>query len=274
MYADSHVHMWELARGDYTWIPPGDPVIARDYVPAELLPALERNHVTAVILVQAAATVAETDYMLSLAGQYPWITGVVGGMSLLADDFDQEYDRLRQNRRFAGIRINGTDIPDAGSEAWNLLLSRLSRLEADGLTLDVLAHAVHLESIALLLPELPDLTAVINHLGIPGVKDGAWEPWNAGVSLLAGLPGAAFKISGMLTQAGGYRPELLYRYVHRLCGAVGPERVLFGSDWPVALLGGTYDEAVALFEAVLPPEWGERERGLARCGNALRIYGA
>ncbi|MFC0331380.1 amidohydrolase family protein [Paenibacillus sepulcri] len=273
MYVDSHVHMWELARGDYTWIKPDTPVIARDFIPEELLPALERNHVDSVILVQAAATTAETDYMLALAEKVPWIAGVVGGMSLLADDFEQDYVRLRENRRFAGIRINGGDIPEAGSSAESLLLSRLSRLQSDGLTLDMLVTAVHLGAAAKLLSKLPDLKAVINHLGIPGVKDEAWEPWSTGVSLLAQLPGTAFKISGMLTQAGGFYPELLYRYVHHLCGAVGPKRVMFGSDWPVALLGGTYDEAVEFFEKVLPSEWSEPERKLARSLNARRIYG-
>ncbi|MNI18911.1 Amidohydrolase [compost metagenome] len=272
MYVDSHVHFWKLDRGDYTWIPRDNKVLAQDRLPAELKPILDAHDVEGVILVQAASTVAETDYMLELAEHHPWILGVVGGLQIAADEFQYDYERLRKNSKFAGIRINGSAFEEKDETRKQLILKRLKVMEVDGFPIDILARPHEIPSVLEFLKNVPDLKAVLNHLGVPPIKDQIEEPWKSLIQEIAAYPNTMVKISGMITQAGGYHPELLAPYISHLIEMFGPQRIMFASDWPVALLGGSYEAVVQLFEALLPAHWNEEEREPVRRLNAQRFY--
>lgn len=273
MYLDSHVHFWKLDRGDYSWISPENKMLFQDRLPSQLEPVLEACGVTGVILVEAASTADEIEYMLNLAAEYRWIKGVVGGLDLTQESFEENYRRLRSKEKFVGIRLNGSRFEQTDERTHKLLLDHLALLQKDQFSIDLLARAHQLPAIIPYLSAVPQLKAVINHLGVPPVKEQLMETWMNDMRSIEALPQTMVKLSGMITQAGGYKPELLKPYVQYLTRTFKSGRLLFGSDWPVALLGGTYDEVIRLFEQLLPAEWGEAERHAVRCSNGYRFYG-
>jgi L-fuconolactonase len=268
MYIDSHVHVWELIRDDYGWIKPDNELLYRDYKPGDLEPHLTANAVNKVILVQAAPTIAETRYMLGLADQYPFIAGVVGTLDWNADTFHEDYQSLCEHKGFVGVRVNGGSL--RGSEpGW---LDKLRQYASDGYPLDLLVVPTHLPDVIWLMEQLPGLRVVINHLGCPLAKDTDESAWRRDMDHLSSYAGVHVKVSGMITQANGYHPERLKPYVEHLIRAFGSERLLFGSDWPVALRGGSYTEVVKLFEQVLPDTLTDVQKNQIRYGNATIVY--
>ncbi|MBB3114482.1 L-fuconolactonase [Paenibacillus phyllosphaerae] len=274
MYVDSHVHYWQLARGDYGWLKPSNPLLYQDYLPDRLSGELGKYGVEAVIAVQAAPTFEEATYLLELSGERPEIAGVIGGLDPLTAGFQEELAALCANRRFRGIRVGGSvfdpGLPDHDRKK---VLSALGTCKDAGLVVELLVDPRRLAEVAATLAQLPGLTVVVDHLGCPAVKERATEQWMAGMERLSELPGVYVKLSGMMTMAGGRRPELLRPYTDRLHQWYGASRLLFGSDWPVALQAGGYVDVVDLFEELLPDTLTFEEKGWIRAGNAKRIYG-
>lgn len=272
-YLDSHVHFWQLARGDYRWLKPGNAALYRDYVPDDLFAAASGCDMEGFIAVQAAATTAETAYLLALSDRHERIAGVVGYLNPLADSFAEDYGRLRRHPRFAGIRIDRAIVEPCRQEpAPARLLANLALLERDGLAVDLLIGPADMPVVAGWLARLPRLKAAINHIGSPDVRRGELEPWATRMGELASFPRVYCKWSGLITAAGGADAEALAPYIGRTAELFGPSRILFGSDWPVALTAGTYRDVVRLFERLLPQAWSESERDGARRANARRFY--
>jgi L-fuconolactonase len=271
MYIDTHVHFWKLARGDYGWIKPDNAVLHQDYLPDQLLGSLSGLNVERIIAVQAASTVAETKYLLELAEQYPVIAGVVGWMDLEAASFEEEYAQLRTNPRFVGIRIGGGQIRKA-LESEGVFLARLRQLAADQMTVDLLVRPSDLTDVVKLLEAVPGLRAVIDHLGNPLSSLELEAQWEAGMQAAALYPQVMGKLSGMITPAGGFHPERLRSFVSRLFNWFGAERLMYGSDWPVALQAGAYEGVVRLFEELLDGGLSEGQLHALRSGNAEKFY--
>ncbi|PYI55575.1 amidohydrolase family protein [Paenibacillus flagellatus] len=273
MYIDSHVHFWMPARGDYGWLKPDNAVLYRDYLPGQLLPALRTHGVEGLVVVQAAPTAAEASFLLELTQDGTVAAAVSGGLDPFAERFDAELETLRAHARFAGVRINGGAFRlDRPADERIKLQAALERMAQTGLTLDLLVRPDDLDGVASYLEGMPMLKAVVNHLGSPAVRERRMEPWSAGMERLSRLPGVAVKLSGMITMAGGPDPAPLRPYVDRLLHAFGPDRLLFGSDWPVALQAGGYGDVVGLFESLLPAGLTREEKGSIRAGNARRWY--
>ncbi|WP_312886421.1 amidohydrolase family protein [Paenibacillus plantarum] len=273
---DTHVHLWRPDRGDYGWLKPENPVLYRDYLPQHVQPELARKGVTAVVAVQAAATVAETEYLLTLGDHFGWIAGVVGWLDVASGDFVKQYERLRRNPRFVGIRVNGSTFAAIqDGEPLSQLSRNLRHMADDGFPVDLLLRLGEMPSVIKLLREVPHLKAAVNHLGVPPVLDQSpkdCEAWNSLMRELAEYAGVVCKLSGMITQSRGYDVRLWRPYVEQLVAAFGPQRLLFGSDWPVCLQAGGYDEVMRLFHEVLRGLLDES--ALARiCGdNAVSFY--
>ncbi|UQZ81182.1 Amidohydrolase [Paenibacillus konkukensis] len=273
MYLDSHVHFWRPARGDYGWLKPDNSNLYRDFTPEQLLPHLTAGAVRGCIAVQAAPTDAETDELLSLADDHPWIVGVVGSLDPFAAEaaYAARYERLRERRRFSGVRLGGEQlerIARCGGEA----VRRLRRWAEDRFAVDLLVRAHQLEHVLAVMRQAPELHAAVNHLGGPPYGDEQGRlSWERRMSALALYPNVMVKISGMLTSAGN-RPELLRPYAAHLLEAYGPDRLMFGSDWPVATQNGGYRDVLMLFEQVLPAGLTERERSAVRFDSARRFY--
>ncbi|CAH1225532.1 hypothetical protein PAECIP111891_05822 [Paenibacillus allorhizoplanae] len=273
MYIDSHVHFWKPSRGDYGWLKPENELLYQDYLPEQLLPELDAFGVKGLVAIQAAVSSEEAAFLLELAQTWPIISGVGGGLDPFADLFHEELESLKANPRFTGIRLGGSAFRSVRSETDQnkLRLALTTLLEAD-LTLDLLVQPDDLSDVASYLEELPLLKAVVNHLGCPNIREQRMETWQTGMERLSHLPCVAVKLSGMITMAGGFHPERLRPYIDHLLQLFGSDRLLFGSDWPVALQAGGYMDVINLFEAVLPDHLAEEEKGMIRAGNASRFY--
>ncbi len=277
MYTDTHVHVWKLSRGDYGWLKPENTVLYRDYLPDMLAPHLAAEAVEQVVLVQAAATLAETEFMLELADRTGWIAGVVGGLQPFDEGFRSDYGEVKGRKKWSGLRWNGTLFREAssGTNGETKLLATMRQLSEDGCVLDLLILPGDLPHVLPFAEAVPELAIVLNHLGGPGradVEEGNMQPWQREMAQLAACSNVHCKISGTITMAAGFHPEKLAAYVNHLFEVFGSQRLMFGSDWPVALLGGSYEEVVRLFEALLPSGLREDEKAAVRSYNAKRVY--
>jgi L-fuconolactonase len=271
---DAHQHYWNPARGDYAWMPKGDPVLDRAYGPSDLAPALSDHGITHTVLVQAAATVEETEYMLGLADATPHVAAVVGWI-----DFEKPADlahlkRLAQHPKFAGVRPMIQDIPD---DDWMLRddVQWGFRAVADlGLTFDALGFPRHLANFHRILTRYPDLRVVVDHCMKPQIRshsEASFRHWADGISRLAET-GAFCKFSALVTEANAdWTVADLQPYVQHVFSAFGPERVMWGSDWPVVRLRCEYGSWRAAAEQ-LTADLSDAARARIYGGTASEFY--
>jgi L-fuconolactonase len=271
-YLDSHVHFWKLERGDYHWLKPTNPVLYQNYMPSDLL-GLENAHVLrGIIAVQAAPTIAETEFLLELAGQNEQILGVVGWLDPLKDSFVDEFQRLRYNPKFVGIRLDRSVFDRCKEEVPDQLIAHLRLLEEVGFPIDLLIGPEQMPTVIKCLNSVPLLKAVINHLGGPPIRTGEIDIWSDCINALSVFPNVQCKWSGMITPAEGMNPERLAPYIRHTAERFGPHRIMFGSDWPVALIAGSYDDVVQMFEQLMSDQWSDEERANVRMHNAKVFY--
>lgn len=273
MRVDSHQHFWRLARGDYGWMTPDLGAIYRDFEPADLKPLLEAGAINATVVVQAADTVAETEFLLSLADEHDLIAGVVGWIDMEAGDAVATLERLRQNPKFKGIRPMIQEIADDDwvlQPALDPVFDALAEME---LCFDALVLPRHLPKLLKRLEEHPALACVIDHCAKPQLATGEIAEWKADIAAVANNTSALCKLSGLLTEAGDDASlEKIRPAAEHVLEVFGPSRLMFGSDWPVLNLAGDYAGWVEMVGNLLKsfpaPDceaiWG---------GNAIRFYG-
>jgi L-fuconolactonase len=256
MIIDAHQHFWKADRGDYHWMTPAVPVLARDYLPDELRPELRKTGVNKTILVQAAQTVAETQFLCRLARETDFVAGVIGWFDLEREDFPNTFDRhLRENPSLLGVRPMLQDLED---NRWILRPQVIRNLEYLGVRkapFEFLTYTRHLPFVLQVLRQVPALHAVVDHLSKPEIKAGVFQPWADLMLEVSKHPNVFCKLSGMVTEAdhGHWCPAHLSPYINHVLRCFGEDRVIFGSDWPVCLLAATYAEVVnALRTAVAP----------------------
>jgi L-fuconolactonase len=266
---DAHQHYWRPSRGDYDWLPKGHPVLDRTYLPADLAPHLKAQGIAGTVLVQAAATRAETDFLLGLA-EDPSVLGVVGWA-----DFDDpaSFETLPQDPKLKGLRPMIQDLPDPDWVLGPHLAPAFEALIARGLTFDALGFPLHARRFLTLLNRHPDLTCILDHGLKPQIATPeAFAPWAADMARLARESAAVVKLSGLVTEDGpNWSVERLRPYVDHLLETFGPDRMIWGSDWPVVTLRCSYGDWVAASEAMTQ---GLDARGRAALwgGTARRIY--
>ncbi|WP_052480803.1 amidohydrolase family protein [Gilvimarinus agarilyticus] len=243
---DSHQHFWLRERGDYDWLTPELKPLDRDFLPEHLNDILLRNQICKTVLVQAAATDSETDFLLSLADNNSFVAAVVGWVNFESPEVMARLRYLTQKRVFKGVRPMLQDIPDP---AWILqppffaLFKLLAKLE---LSFDALVTPQHLPNLHTLARQHPELKIVIDHGAKPNLAQGNLSQWRRDISKLAMCDNVFCKLSGLLTESGSQPnfqsvvPALEY-----LLECFGPKRVMWGSDWPVLNLAGSYDAWVA-----------------------------
>lgn len=274
MIVDSHLHFWQLSRGDYLWLTPEFSALYRDFGPNDIDATLRTCGVESVVVVQAAATEAETHYLFDLARQHPFIAGVVGWTDFEAEDAPQRVASLCRAAQglLKGLRPMVQDIPD---ERW-LLRPGLDRtfdaLVVNDLSFDALVAPVHLPALAERLGRHPRLSAVLDHAGKPDIAGGGFEDWAQQISRLASQTGLLCKLSGLLSEAGRSASAAdIEPYVAHLFASFGPGRIMWGSDWPVLTATADYlhwfDMAKALVERLAA---GHQEDVFAN--NARRFY--
>jgi L-fuconolactonase len=271
-HVDAHQHFWRLSRGDYGWLTPDLEVLYRDFEPADLLPWMEGAGVGRTVVVQAAPSVAETRFLLELADATEWIAGVVGWIDMASGSAAETLEALSTHRALRGIRPMIQDIPDPDWMLDDRLTPAFEAVERCGLAFDALVKPVHLPRLLELLERHPALTVVVDHGAKPDIAGGGFETWARGIRRIAGETAACCKLSGLVTEAAADWDDVALRpYVDQLLDCFGPERLLWGSDWPVVELAGGY---TAWREASLRLLAGLRadERAAILGDNAVRVY--
>ncbi|MBL0092726.1 MAG: amidohydrolase family protein [Piscinibacter sp.] len=283
---DSHQHFWRISRGDYGWLRAGDPAVAklmRDFLPANLVGTLKALGITQTVLVQAAASEAETDFLLELADANEFIAGVVGWVDLSRPESVATLERWAHNAKFKGVRPMLQDLPAndwIAREPHAEVVQALVRL---GLRFDALVKPWHLEPLLRFVKRHPQLPVVIDHAAKPQLVQG-WQAhwagsWRRHLASLAAQPQVSCKLSGLLGEA----PPAASRSVAEGVDALrpvwdallqwfGPERLMWGSDWPVLTLVADYARWVAVCDSLIG-ELSPPDQARVWQGNAQRFYG-
>ena len=272
MRVDSHQHFWRLMRGDYSWLTPKLTPLFRDFQPADLGPILSECDIDATVLVQAAATVAETEYMLDLAANTAFVLGVVGWVNFEARHAAADIERLSRNPRLKGLRPMIQDMDDP---QWMLrpgLRPAIEAMQRHGLRFDALLKPVHLGPFRKFLALYPDLPIVIDHGAKPAIAKGSFDGWASEMREIAADSRVYCKISGLVTEAAhDWQPGDLARYLDLLLEAFGPARLMWGSDWPVVELAGGYERWFEVTENFLG-RLNQGERSAILGGTAAEFY--
>tara|TARA_R110000824_G_scaffold118960_14_gene272187 strand:+ start:321428 stop:322285 length:858 start_codon:yes stop_codon:yes gene_type:complete len=277
MRIDAHQHFWQLKNSFCNWPTPAEAAIYSDFGPDDFAPLLRRHQVEASVLVQAAPALDETKYLLGLADQHDFIGAVVGWVDMESRSATRQIRELARHERFRGIRPMLPSISDPNWILDHAFDDVFHVLEQQGLSFDALVTPVHLEAIRVLAERHPGLTIIIDHGAKPAIRDGHSAPdglhgWALRMSLFAGLPQVSCKLSGLLTEAAPAATlSDLRPYLDHLYDVFGPERLLWGSDWPVLGLAAEYGHWVDMVG-----EWLSDKPTAAQAqiwgGNARRIY--
>jgi L-fucono-1,5-lactonase len=272
MQIDSHQHFWQIARGDYHWMSPQLVPLYRDYGPDDLAPLLARHGIERTILVQAAPTLAETEFMLDIAEATPFVAGVVGWAEFTDRDAPDAVARLARNPLLVGLRPMVQDIPDDDWLARADLASAFRAVLEHGLVFDALVFPRHLSRLLVVADRHPELSIVVDHGAKPAIRERRLDPWRADMAALAARPNTWCKLSGLVTEATpDWRNDDLRPYVDHLLAVFGPQRLLWGSDWPVVNLAGGYERWREATATLLTPLTGS-ERAAVLGDNAARLY--
>jgi len=274
---DAHHHFWDPTRADYPWLTDELATIRRPFGPADLAPLLEASGIDATILVQTRSSLEETKEFLATAAATPFISGVVGWVDLREPSIDDTIAQLRAGPggdRLVGIRHQ---VQDEQDPRWLLRPDVRRGIQAvgrAGLVYELLVRSRELPAARELVAGTPEVRFVIDHLAKPPIREGTLQPWADLVTGFAGLPNAWWKLSGLVTEAdwSSWRPADLAPFVAHVLAVVGPERLMFGSDWPVCLLAATYDAVVAAARETLAGLT-DTERAGVFGTNAAVVYG-
>lgn len=274
MQIDAHQHFWHPARGDYDWMPMDNPTLARTYHPVDLAPLLSKHGIDRTVLVQAAATLEETEYMLGIADATPSVAAVVGWIDFEDQSHRAHLGRLANHPKFVGVRPMIQDIPD---DDWMLradIAWAFDALQDLDLTFDALGFPRHLKNFHTILTRHPKMRVVIDHCMKPQIRSHtpeAFAAWADGMRALADDTGAFCKFSGIVTESDGWSEDKLRPYAEHVIAVFGPDRMMWGSDWPVCQLEATYDDWRGAAEA-LTADLSESDRAAIFGGTARAFY--
>jgi L-fuconolactonase len=268
---DAHQHFWQLGRFDYPWMSKDLGVLYRDYLPADLAPILQQHHITQTVLVQASNSIAESRWLLDLADANDFIAGVVGWVDLTKPD--TQLEQLSAHPKFKGVRHLVESEPNDDWLIQPSVLSGLQKLSARGLSYDLLVHTRHLKHVPVIAETCPDLKLVIDHLAKPQIARNEITNWSKAMKPLANHPNILCKLSGLVTEANwtSWHTDDLRPYVDCAVEFFGPDRMMFGSDYPVCLLAATYDRVLDSFQEILK-ELGDTDREKIFSTNAAKFY--
>ena len=273
---DAHHHLWDLSVRSHTWIDPVDMApINRSFDLRDLAEA-KATLIDRTVVVEATSLVAETEELLATAAAEPLISGVVGYVDLTSPDVGEQIDRLRGGvggDRLVGIRSPVQDEPDPRWLERADVIAGLRAVSARDLVYDLLVLPHQIDAAVEAAVQVPEGRFVVDHLAKPAIVERGWEPWASSIAALAAFENVSCKLSGMVTEADwrAWSVDDLRPYADHVITAFGPDRLLFGSDWPVCLLAGSYVEVVSAAEQLIA-ELSEAERDAVLGANATRVY--
>jgi len=274
MTIDTHQHFWRYTSAEFDWIDDTMASIRRDFLPSDLLPLLAAAEVDATIAVQARQTLTETEWLLSLAKQHDFVRGVVGWVPLAKDDVEATLQHLTADPKLIGVRHVLQGEPDDRfilGDAFNRGVSLLKKFD---LRYDILIVARQLQRTIEFVDRHPDQIFIVDHIAKPQIRAGEIADWRRDITTLAERENVYCKVSGMVTEAdyGRWTPDGLKPYFDVVLSAFSPQRMMFGSDWPVCQVAATYERWVQVVRS-----WTAELSAAERAGifgqTALDAYG-
>jgi L-fuconolactonase len=269
---DSHQHFWDVTRFRYYWMTPAMKILERNYLPADLIPIMKDAGVVGTVVVQAHDSIEEGECLLHLAQSNDFVKGVVVWIDPRRRDINKVLAKF-SSPKLKGVRYQ---VEDELDDEWLLRddvvlgLKEIARLE---LPFDLLVRTRQLKTLPILAKRVPGLRMVLDHMAKPEIAAHRMEPWKTEMAKVAAIPGMYCKISGLVTEAdrNGWTNEDLKPYLRLALELFGPERLMWGSDWPVCLLASSYGRVLrATLEAIGPI--GEIESEKIFYLNAKRFY--
>ena len=248
MVIDSHQHFWKYDPVKYAWIEDSMKILQKDFLPADLGPILNNNEVDGCVAVQADQSEAETKFLLRMAGENDFIKGVVGWVDLRADNIADRLAHFSQDKKLKGVRHIVQEEPDPEFMLRKDFQNGIGHLARFGLTYDILVYPNQLAAAVLLSRAFPDQKFVLDHIAKPRISEGLDNQWVHHIKELALNPNVSCKVSGMGTETRNFKwqQEDFSPFMEVVLDAFGWQRLLYGSDWPVCLLGAGYKEVLTI----------------------------
>ena len=243
MYIDIHQHFWKLERGDYAWMSSDYKAIFRDFLPGDLISLIKKKNISQTIIIQAADTIAETEFTLNIANENDFVSGVVGWVDFEKLSVKDDIDRLSESPYLKGFRPMIHDILDDNWMLRDSLKSGLSYLSDKGLSFDALVRPNHLSNLIAFAQTYNELPIVIDHIAKPRIVDGEIDRWMKEMTELASLDNVYCKFSGIVTEVGeGYTSSQIAPYIDFVLKTFDTKKLMWGSDWPVLTIAENYGE--------------------------------
>jgi len=273
MKIDSHQHFWRYDAVRDAWITDAMAVLKRDFVPDNLTVELKANGVEASIAVQADPSENETKFLLDLAEKNSCVAGVVGWVDLLSPRVGERLEYFSHSSKLRGFRHIAQAEPDDRFLVREDFVKGVSQLRRFGFTYDILIYPRQLPAAIELVTRLPEQNFVIDHCGKPDVKSGKILPWATHIKEIAQNRNVFCKVSGLVTEADWkhWKADDFKPYLDVVFDAFGAERLMFGSDWPVCLLAGTYRQVMQLIQDYAKG-FSVADKDKIFGGNAARFY--
>lgn len=272
MTIDAHQHFWHFDADRDTWITDEMATLRRDFLPEDLEPVLAQNGIDGCVAVQAAQSEAETQFLISMARTYDIVKGVVGWVDLQADTLPERLTALGQHPEIKGYRHVAQGEPN-DFLIRPAVVQGIRQLADFGMTYDILIYPTQLKAALHLVRAVPEVNFVVDHLAKPYIKKQDIIRWSNFMAELAKCKNVSCKLSGMVTEADWqqWSKRDFFPYFDVVFDYFGPDRLLFGSDWPVCLVAANYTQVKTLVEEYVAP-WGNEVRAKVFGANAMAFY--
>ncbi len=273
MVIDSHQHFWKYEPQKHSWIAENMSVIRKDFLPADLKKVYEENGIDGCVAVQADQTLAETDFLLELSHQNDFIKGIVGWVDFRSNSIDEVLEKYSQYTKVKGFRHIVQGEADHNFLLRPNFLRGISYLEKYEYTYDILVFPHQLGATLEFVKQFPHQKFVVDHIAKPYIKDGFYTGWATLMKELAKVPNVHCKLSGMITEADykKWTSQQIVPYMEVVLNAFGPERLMFGSDWPVCLVAGKYSQVLHLVTDFIATLSSSEQQAIMG-GNAILFY--
>ncbi|MEM9079481.1 MAG: amidohydrolase family protein [Verrucomicrobiota bacterium] len=272
MKIDAHHHFWNYDPVEYDWIDDSMAVIRRSFLPADLKQEIEGVGLDGVVSVQARMILEETDWLLELAKANDFIKGVVGWVPLAQDDISSILDHYSAESKLKAVRhvVQGQPAGFLDDEAFNRGIRELAPRD---LVYDILIFENQLEEAIRFVDRHPNQVFVLDHIAKPKIRENELEPWSVNIRELAKRENVSCKLSGMVTEADfqNWSEAQMQPYLETSLEAFGPERLMFGTDWPVCLVAARYQQWAELIERFIGSLSGSEQEAIMG-GTAQRFY--
>jgi L-fuconolactonase len=274
MTIDAHQHFWRYDPARDAWITDAMSHLKRDFLPEELEHERVANHIDSTVVVQVHQSEDETLFLLDLAERYKRIAGVVGWVDFCSPKIEERLRFFSQYKKLCGFRHIAQAEPDDQFLVGRDFTRGISLLREYGFAYDILIYPKQLPAAIELAARFPEQRLVVDHLAKPLIKDGCREPWASYMRTISQNANVFCKVSGLVTEADWlhWKPEDIDPYLDVVFEAFGPERLIFGSDWPVCLLAASYRQVKQLIETYVEAHAAQHRENIFG-GNAMRFYG-